>query len=45
MPAASIDSLIDAKLTEKKLIPNPPAHRAALVRRLHLDLTGLPPSD
>jgi hypothetical protein len=45
MPAVSIDSLIDAKLREKKLIPNPPAHRTALVRRLHLDLTGLPPSD
>jgi len=44
-PGASIDALVDAKLAEKKLIPNPPANRAALVRRLSLDLTGLPPSD
>lgn len=45
VPGASIDSLVDAKLAEKKLKPNAPASRAALVRRLHLDLTGLPPSD
>jgi hypothetical protein len=43
VPVASIDSLIDAKLAEKKLKANAPASRAALVRRLHLDLTGLPP--
>ena len=44
-PGASIDNLVDAKLAEKKLKPNAPASRAALVRRLHLDLTGLPPPD
>ncbi|MFN7562161.1 MAG: DUF1549 domain-containing protein, partial [Prosthecobacter sp.] len=43
VPGASIDSLVDAKLAEKKLKPNASASRAALVRRLHLDLTGLPP--
>jgi len=45
VPGASIDSLVDAKLAEKKLKPNASASRAALVRRLHLDLTGLPPTD
>lgn len=45
VPGASIDSLIDAKLAEKKLEANAPASRSALLRRLHLDLTGLPPSD
>ena len=45
VPGASIDSLVDAKLVEKKLKPNAPASRAALLRRLHLDLTGLPPAD
>ena len=45
VPGASIDSLIDKQLAEKKLTPNPPASRLALVRRLYLDLTGLPPSD
>ncbi len=40
-----LDSLVNAKLTKQKLTPNPPASRSALVRRLHLDLTGLPPSD
>jgi hypothetical protein len=45
VPGASIDSLVGAKLAEKKLKPNAPAGRAALVRRLYLDLTGLPPSD
>ena len=42
-PGATIDSLINARLAEKKLKPNGPASRAALLRRLHLDLTGLPP--
>jgi len=45
VPGASIDSLVDAKLAEKKLKPNAPASRAALVRRLHLDITGLPPTE
>jgi len=40
-----LDSLVNASLARQKLTPNPPASRSALVRRLHLDLTGLPPSD
>lgn len=42
---ASIDGLIYKQLAEKKLTPNAPGSRSALVRRLHLDLTGLPPTD
>jgi hypothetical protein len=45
VPGASIDGLIDKQLAEKNLTPNAPASRSALVRRLHLDLTGLPPTD
>lgn len=44
-PGASIDHFVEAKLAEKNLKPNAPADRAALVRRLHLDLIGLPPAD
>jgi hypothetical protein len=39
-----IDSLIRAKLTEKKIAPSPEADKARLLRRLSLDLTGLPPT-
>ncbi len=45
IPGASIDGLIAMKMTEKKITPNQPAGRAALIRRLYLDLTGLPPTD
>ncbi|MFN0075030.1 MAG: DUF1549 and DUF1553 domain-containing protein [Prosthecobacter sp.] len=45
VPGASIDGLIDKQLAEKKLVPNAAASRSALVRRLYLDLTGLPPTD
>jgi len=41
VPGAGIDSLIDKQLAEKKLVPNAPASRSALVRRLYLDLTEL----
>jgi hypothetical protein len=44
-PQGTIDSLVKEKLAEKKLTPRPPAPAHTLVRRLHLDLTGLPPSD
>jgi hypothetical protein len=40
-----IDAFVNQKLTEAGLKPNPPAPRETLVRRLSLDLTGLPPSD
>jgi hypothetical protein len=39
-----IDAFIRAKLAEKKIAPSPPAEPARLLRRLSLDLTGLPPS-
>ncbi len=39
-----IDAFVLAKLTDGSLEPSPPAERAALIRRVFLDLTGLPPS-
>ena len=39
----SIDDFILAGLQEKGLQPSPPASRETLLRRLSLDLTGLPP--
>jgi hypothetical protein len=45
LPDATIDSLLDAELARNHLQPNAPADRATLLRRLHFDLTGLPPSD
>ena len=40
-----IDHFIYKKLNEKKLTPNPPANKRTLLRRLSLDLTGLPPTE
>lgn len=42
--AASIDSLINAKLAEKNLAMSPAADRRTLIRRLSFDLIGLPPT-
>ena len=39
-----IDAFVRAKLKEQGLKPNEEADRAALIRRVSLDLTGLPPS-
>ena len=39
-----VDSFVLAKLEEKRLSPAPVAEPAALLRRLHYDLTGLPPT-
>ena len=39
-----IDNFVLAKLAAEKLSPAPTASRATLLRRLSLDLTGLPPS-
>ena len=39
-----IDHFIDAKLKAKTLKPEPEAPRRDLIRRLSLDLTGLPPT-
>ncbi len=39
-----VDTFILAKLEEKKLAPSNAADRAVLMRRVSLDLTGLPPT-
>ncbi|HLJ15361.1 MAG TPA: DUF1549 and DUF1553 domain-containing protein [Bryobacteraceae bacterium] len=39
-----VDAFVRAKLDEKGLKPNPPADKVTLLRRVSLDLTGLPPS-
>ncbi|HEU4754139.1 MAG TPA: DUF1549 and DUF1553 domain-containing protein, partial [Armatimonadota bacterium] len=39
-----IDRFILARLEQQGIRPSPPADRVTLLRRLHLDLTGLPPS-
>ena len=39
-----IDYFILAELEKRKLKPSPPAQRAQLLRRVFLDLTGLPPT-
>lgn len=43
-PTTPIDRFVFARLEREGLAPSPEADRAALVRRLHLDLIGLPPS-
>ncbi len=40
----AIDAFILSRLDREKLSPNEEADRAALIRRVTLDLTGLPPS-
>ena len=47
MPAGGrnpIDAFIGAKLAEKKISPSPEATKERLLRRVSLDLTGLPPT-
>jgi hypothetical protein len=43
-PANAIDTFILARLEAMGLTPEQPADRYALIRRLSLDLTGLPPT-
>ena len=43
-PRNAIDAFILARLEREKLAPSPEADRATLIRRLSLDLTGLPPT-
>src|SRR5262245_26444430 len=42
--ANPIDAFILARLATEKIKPSPEADRVTLIRRLSLDLTGLPPS-
>ncbi len=42
--AGPIDTFIQARLTKDGLKPAPEADRITLLRRLHFDLTGLPPT-
>lgn len=41
----SIDAAIDSTLRAKGIAANGPADKRTLIRRMHFDLTGLPPTD
>ena len=41
---SAIDRFVLAKLDSESLTPSPEADRTTLLRRLHLDITGLPPT-
>ncbi len=43
-PRNAIDNFILARLESEKIKPSPEAAKATLIRRVSLDLTGLPPS-
>lgn len=44
-PANEIDAFVLARLEREELRPSPRAENATLLRRVSLDLTGLPPTD
>ncbi len=43
-PRNPLDFFVLARLEREKMRPSPPAEKSALIRRLSLDLTGLPPT-
>ncbi len=43
LPPHPVDRFIQSRLHEKSITPSPKAHPVSLLRRLHLDLTGLVP--
>ena len=43
-PQNPVDNFVLVKLAQEKLKPSPEADKLTLLRRLHLDLTGLPPT-
>ena len=43
-PGSSVDSFIQNRLAQENLSPSPAASPATLIRRVSLDLTGLPPT-
>jgi mono/diheme cytochrome c family protein len=43
-PTHPLDALVHARLAREHLSPAPPAPAETLVRRIHLDVVGLPPS-
>jgi hypothetical protein len=44
-PKTPIDAFVLAQLQKVGLSPNPPADRATLIKRLSIDLLGMPPSE
>ena len=44
LPQSEIDTFVRARLQQEQLVPAPKADRWTLVRRVTLDLTGLPPT-